>query len=1162
MKAKLLIVLIALSLGLGAYLILSGSGLPAVTDDTELAVEQPEPGTPDPGSNLAGPLPPEVEPEPSLASTRASVSSDERPGWVTADLARDLKGRIVLPPGTPKDEALSLRLVVLSDSDVFVAGYEQDIEGDTFTLTVPPRGRGFELHLEGRYLYLDRPARFDGDHTGELLLEPHLGAWVTGRMHAAPGSAGLDWSAGEVRVGPDFDAGMSAAVALGASDLAREVEPESDGDFQLESMPAERPFGLEFDIPGAPLFVLGGQRLSPGEHRVLRIDLEAGVRVAGVVQDQLGAPIAGAQISVVAGEDIDLRAQRMVRQSESAADGTFEVSGVPAGKLRVRASADGYLTATPEAIPLADGEHRSDLVLVLERGNSIAGHVLLPDGSPAAEASVQLIFDPAALNGLNAMNARVGAEGRAETDAEGAFRITGLGKGPFLVKAEWNGYSDAAAEAANELVEAVASAAVEQLGSEELVEDYGVARDSRTGPWHFAQVTGVRPGDEELELHLRNVPALTGQVLDVNGAPVTSFRIDLRAGSLGGLMAGNATQRTINDPEGRFSIDEIQDGSWNLYVRSDGFGAAGPIAADRPGVGDQPMKIVLERGVSVAGHVLDPGGHPVKDAVVTWQSDARDMVLNIIKASPTIEARSGDDGSFLLEELPTGSLTLTTTAADWAPALPRVLEVTAGEAVEDVEVRLREGGTIAGLFLDEEGEPLEDALVQIQLPTGSEQQFTQTDTAGEFRVERLVPGQWQVIGVRPGGEEADNADPMAMLKRLEMEMVDVVDGQEVFVTLGSLPEDPVHLIGQVEPASEIAGGIAILIPEGEDLLGAMKMAPIAADGSFELDLDAPGNYVITLQSTPEGGVGQDSVEYNELVPQVPVHRVTLTLPAGSVSGKVTGPGGKPLKGTRVSLYADGSASTGTMSGGKYAEATTGADGSYRIPHLEPGAYTVGAGGRPITAIFDEEASFGRLVRTGVVVTGGEEVRGVDFRLDAAGSIVGRIVDSSGAPVGGASIFVRDSKGRLLERVSLQTTGPDGRYNYGGVAPGDYTVAARTTTEATATEADVKVRSEEATTLNLTLEPATMLEVVVTDSEGTPMQAGIEILDSSGRDVAGQFGMADLTGMLSGEFSTTTRNFGPLPPGKYKVVATAGELSATKPLSLKGQEDRKLRIRLK
>jgi hypothetical protein len=51
-------------------------------------------------------------------------------------------------------------------------------------------------------------------------------------------------------------------------------------------------------------------------------------------------------------------------------------------------------------------------------------------------------------------------------------------------------------------------------------------------------------------------------------------------------------------------------------------------------------------------------------------------------------------------------------------------------------------------------------------------------------------------------------------------------------------------------------------------------------------------------------------------------------------------------------------------------------------------------------------------------------------------------------------------------------------------------------------------------------------------------------------------------MLSEDFSTTTRDVGPLPPGKYKVIAVMGELSVTKPVSLKGQAVRKLKVRVK
>jgi hypothetical protein len=71
-----------------------------------------------------------------------------------------------------------------------------------------------------------------------------------------------------------------------------------------------------------------------------------------------------------------------------------------------------------------------------------------------------------------------------------------------------------------------------------------------------------------------------------------------------------------------------------------------------------------------------------------------------------------------------------------------------------------------------------------------------------------------------------------------------------------------------------------------------------------------------------------------------------------------------------------------------------------------------------------------------------------------------------------------------------------------------------------------------------------------------------VRDSEGKDQAGQFGMDDLTKLLSEEFSTTTTQVGPLPPGKYKVIATMGDLTVTRPVSVKGQESRKVTVRLR
>ena len=73
-----------------------------------------------------------------------------------------------------------------------------------------------------------------------------------------------------------------------------------------------------------------------------------------------------------------------------------------------------------------------------------------------------------------------------------------------------------------------------------------------------------------------------------------------------------------------------------------------------------------------------------------------------------------------------------------------------------------------------------------------------------------------------------------------------------------------------------------------------------------------------------------------------------------------------------------------------------------------------------------------------------------------GEIQGRVVDSTGAPVKDATIFVRDEGGHLLERLSMIQSAADGTFKYNGVSAGEYLVSARGKNLASAESAPVRV----------------------------------------------------------------------------------------------------------
>jgi len=1119
MGNKLLLVLVAVALAASAFFLLkapadpeqSAQGAIGLAERTEEPSAAPKTAPDALDSEETAPNLDAAAP----AAAREEVAIDTTPDWAGAD-AEEREGQILIPPGTPADEELTVTIQSLDVESKLEYAVKVAADG-RFKFFMPPGKPALTIELDAHYLYLDEAYPVSVD---SVVLAPNLGARISGQLLGPADQEEVNFTTATIKSTVDLAAGFSPATGQDMARAFPDANPDATGAFELEALPANLAFALAVDATEYPLVTRGGLDLAPGEHRQLTIQLDRGAVIAGLVVDTNGEPIEGCRLECMSGGQFDLQAQFEKRRGRSDEAGAFRIAGLATGQIRVTATVAGFIQEAPLVLEVSSSDPIEEVRIVLSRGAQVAGMVVDQTGAPVASADVALRFDPAALNGLNAQNAGVGASGSDRTDEEGRFVIEGLGAGPFMISAE--------------------------------------LLDGDT--WSYGKAAGIKPGAMDVTVAVRLMPALTGRVVDAANKPIEKFRLELQAGNLGGLMAGNQVTQDVEDPDGRFNVPRVIEGEWNLYVSADGFGRVGPVDADRPGPGEAELTVHMQRGVTAHGMVVDPSGSPVSGATVKWQADAGDLVLNVVGLAPKITDTTDEAGAFELTDLPAGSLSLNASSEAWASAETLTVSAAPDEVLEDLVFTLRTGGSIEGLFLNSEGDPEVGALVQIQKPGGGGQTITSSDDRGEFFAEKLEPGKWQIVGI-PADTQSAN-DQSEMLKSLKMDMVDVVDGETTKVTLGAPPEDPVHVRGRVEPGENVAGGIAIFVPEGKGLLGGMRMASIDKAGHFELDLDKPGNYVVTIQNTPEGGVGQDNVEFQETIPKKPEVSLVFKLPGGSISGRVTDSKGSPLGAVRVSLYADGGTSTGTMSGGKYTETTTKADGTYHVGHLRPGTYTVGAGGRSIAAVFDSAAGFGREVQPGLQVGLDKELGGVDFELAAAGSIEGRVVDSSGGAVAGASLFVRDKDDVLLERISLATSGADGSFSYGGVAAGSYTISARSKTEVSPAPVSVTVHSDENSVVELTLDQGTILEVSVVDGNSQPISANLQVLDGNGRDVAGQFGMADLTELLSSDFSLTTQRFGPLPPGKYKVTGASGDLSGKKPVTLSGQEKRRIKLRLK
>jgi hypothetical protein len=230
--------------------------------------------------------------------------------------------------------------------------------------------------------------------------------------------------------------------------------------------------------------------------------------------------------------------------------------------------------------------------------------------------------------------------------------------------------------------------------------------------------------------------------------------------------------------------------------------------------------------------------------------------------------------------------------------------------------------------------------------------------------------------------------------------------------------------------------------------------------------------------------------------------------------------------------------------------------------LRPGTYRLAAGGAPLLGL-GGGARFGRVTRDQVRV--GEDVwlEDVDFRLPAPGSVSVIVHGTDGEPVEGANIFVRDTNGSVVEPFSFVTTDSTGKGVVPGLAPGEYTISARVDSAACAPSGTVRIDEGETTDVELRLEDGAILWIKLQTKDGDPIRATVRVLDENGHDMGVMFGMQDLQKRyLEGGFSPNEHRLGPLPPGKYRVIAEGEGIRANKPVTIRGGSERKITLRLK
>lgn len=137
---------------------------------------------------------------------------------------------------------------------------------------------------------------------------------------------------------------------------------------------------------------------------------------------------------------------------------------------------------------------------------------------------------------------------------------------------------------------------------------------------------------------------------------------------------------------------------------------------------DQTGVMVMKKGVTVTGRVLDGDGMPVEGASVAQGSDRF--------GSHYPEIMTDAQGRFIFRNVKPGELVLTVQTRRHAPELKRI-QVEQG--VEEVEFRLGPGRTIRGRVVDGQGRPVPGAMVAADTWRGHRSLSFRLDTDAEGR---------------------------------------------------------------------------------------------------------------------------------------------------------------------------------------------------------------------------------------------------------------------------------------------------------------------------------------------------------------------------------------------------------------------------------------------
>ena len=891
------------------------------------------------------------------------------------------------------------------------------------------------------------------------------------------------------------------------------VRTETKGRFRFEQVPLGKRYFIEAKCAGFGPVRRASVTVSAGATIPVMLRLLPAAVIAGRVEGDDGKPYPGASLKLMNAQiRIDRAAEMGGISSESDSSGRFVFVDLAPGDYNLRLFEPGFLRKTVKHIKVGAGERSDRIVIRLEKGLELRGHVVDESGSPLegilcrgrpAFDLIQFYY--------HAMDQQYPYE--AVTDREGRFVFAGLEKGRYDLEAE----SDAFARTRMKKVEA---------------------------------------GRDDVTLTLRTGARIEGIVFSaVDGGPVRRYTIDIqdRNGEGNDLLdpfrIKDRKRRTVDGQDGRFALGGLRSGVYDLTFKAPGFGVR-KLERVRLAWGEVKKGVIvsLPGESSISGTVRDElTGEPVTGAMISRRSGLKGMIEGLIEQDG---AYTDAEGDYRLGGLSAGTLRLVVSHPRYKDASVEELVLNEGQRLEGVDVALSRGSVVAGKVLRGDRLPVRGAHILISDLSGSKLKSAKTAETGEYEVWGLSKGTYTVTKLPRAMDFSDGAmtgDWLSEIKTQTVRVGETDQRYEVNFILGDGETSGVEVTGVVrEEGNPVNRAIVSLfrLRKGEASFQP-KTTSTGKDGRYTFENVKPGDYTLRVVKTSSITAGAAcEIVFNVKVPDRSRFLRDLVLPGGGVKGIVRDRSTRaPLEGIRIVLCQAGSGtSADTFSramGNRVAEVYTNSKGTFRISNLREGRYRLRAGGGNLFGMNTGGYAVERL--DPFEIEGVGSTKELEIPLEKGGNLKGVVTDPLGLPLAGASVHIRDEDGLDFEAYSECVTDPTGFYRYQGLKPGRCDVLIKHADHALFIEKELRIRKERTETLNAKLQKgcALYLEIAGVDPQTFLDQGSLTLKDEQGANLFGHLSLLDVMDSFFGGSGSGGKGLflGRFVAGAYQIEVT-------------------------